>query len=113
MKWAESGSHRHRAPDLAHQVHAHRVAPEREKGAVTKAQDAAIAPHQIECDGENSVAEIFADERHGIRRHMEGRAFGNDPCRKRNDDGQCSEQRKHDRHRRTEIVAAKELAMTL
>ena len=51
--------------DLAHEIHAHRIAPEREEGAVAERKNAAIAPDEIEADGEERVAQIFAGERHG------------------------------------------------
>jgi hypothetical protein len=34
--------------DLAHQVHAHGVAAEREEGAVAEGENAAIAPDQVD-----------------------------------------------------------------
>ncbi len=50
-------------PDLAHQVHAHRIAAEREEGAVAEREDAAIAPHEVERDREQRVGEIFPHQR--------------------------------------------------
>src|SRR5690606_34335771 len=61
--------------DLAHQVHAHRVAAEREERAVTEAQYAGVAPDQIERDREQRIAEILAEQRHRERRHVERRAL--------------------------------------
>ena len=61
--------------DLAHQIHAHRIAAEREEGAVAEREDAAIAPDQIERQRQQRVAEIFADQRHDIGRHVQ-RAVG-------------------------------------
>ena len=49
--------------DLAHQVHAHRVAAEREERAVAEREDAAIAPHQVERQRQQRVAEILAEQR--------------------------------------------------
>ncbi len=62
--------------DLAHQVHAHGIAAEREERAVPERKNAAIAPHQIERDGEDGVAEIFAEQRHDVGRHMQRRSVG-------------------------------------
>ena len=59
--------------DLAHQIHAHRIAAEREERAVAERQDAAIAPDEIERDGEDRVAEILAEKLHQIGRDVEGR----------------------------------------
>ena len=56
--------------DLAHQVHAHGVAAEREEGAVAEREDAAIAPDQIERERQHGVAEVLAEQRHEIARHM-------------------------------------------
>ena len=50
--------------DLAHQVHAHRVAAEREERAVAQAQDAGVAPDEIERDREQRVAEVLAEQLH-------------------------------------------------
>ena len=59
--------------DLAHQIHAHRIAAEREERAMAERQNAAIAPDEIERDGEDRVAEIFAEQLHQIGRQVEGR----------------------------------------
>ena len=58
-------------PDLPHQIHAHRIAAEGEERAVAERQNAAIAPDQIERDGEDRVAEIFAEQLHQIGRQVE------------------------------------------
>ena len=57
--------------DLPHQVHAHGVAAEREERAVAERKDAAIAPDQIDREREQRVAEIFAEQRDQIGRHMQ------------------------------------------
>ena len=59
--------------DLAHQVHAHRVAAEREERAVAEREDAAIAPDQVDREREQRVADIFAPQRDQIGRHVPGR----------------------------------------
>ena len=72
--------------DLAHQVHAHGVAAEGEEGAVAEAQDAGIAPDQIEAQRQERVADVFAEQRHEIvgqtqrraRRHAELRTGTHD-----------------------------------
>src|SRR5208337_3866084 len=58
--------------DLAHQIHAHRIAAEGEERAVAERQDAAIAPDEIERDGEDGVADVFAEQLHQIGRDVEG-----------------------------------------
>ncbi len=60
--------------DLAHQVHAHGVAAEREERAVAERQDADIAPDQIDRERQQAVADIFAEQRDQIGRDVEGRA---------------------------------------
>ena len=60
-------------PDLPHEIHAHRIAAEREERAMAERQNAAIAPDQIERDGEDRVTKIFAEQLHQIRRQVEGR----------------------------------------
>ena len=64
--------------DLAHQIHAHGVAAEGEEGAMAERQDADIAPDQIEGERQERVADIFAEERHRIGRHMQ-RMAGRQP----------------------------------
>ena len=59
--------------DLAHQVHAHAVAAEREERAVTEAQDPGVAPDQIEAQRQDRVAQIFAEQWHEVVRHGERR----------------------------------------
>ena len=49
--------------DLPHQVHAHRVAAEREERRVAEAEDAAVAPDEIDGQREHRVAQVLADER--------------------------------------------------
>ncbi len=61
--------------DFAHQVHAHRVAAEREERRVTERQDARVAPHQIDRQCEHRVAQIFAEQAHVAGRQMQRRAF--------------------------------------
>ena len=53
--------------DLAHEVHAHGIAAEREEGAVAEREDAAIAPDEIERDGENGEAGVFAEQGEDVR----------------------------------------------
>ena len=59
------------APDRAHQVHAERVAAEREEEPVAERQDPGVAPDEIERDGEHRVAHDLADERDPERRHVQ------------------------------------------
>ena len=51
------------AADLAHQVHAHRVAAEREEQAVAERQDAGVAPDQVHRQRDDRVAHDLADQR--------------------------------------------------
>ena len=59
--------------DLPHQIHAHGIAAEREEGAVAEREDAAIAPDQIDRERQQRVAEIFAEQRDEVARHVERR----------------------------------------
>ncbi len=85
--------------DLAHQIHAHRVATEREEGAVAERQDAAIAPDEIERDGEDRVAKVLAEQLHQIGRDVERRIGGRRQRQDRHRDrgGGEEERRRRDR----------------
>ena len=61
--------------DLAHQIHAHRVAAQREERGMPEAQNAAVAPDEIDGERQRRVAEILADERHGVGREMQRRGL--------------------------------------
>jgi hypothetical protein len=54
-------------PDLPHQVHAHRVAAEREEGGVAEAEDAAVAPDGVDGERQHGVAEVLAEQRQDVR----------------------------------------------
>src|SRR5581483_2206809 len=49
------------------------VAAEREEGAVAQREDAAIAPDEIERQGEQGIAEVLAPQRDQRGRHVEQR----------------------------------------
>ena len=85
------------AADLAHQVHAHRVAAEREEGAVAEREDAAIAPDQVDREREDGVADIFAPERDEIGRHLQERARGQQQVGERDEDAAGRDDGKEDR----------------
>ena len=59
------------ATDAAHEVHAHGVAAERKEQAVAEAQNAAVAPHEIERQRRDGVAHDLADKRHGVSRQVQ------------------------------------------
>src|SRR5487761_53739 len=69
--------------DLAHQIHAHRITAEREKGGVAEGQDAGVTPHQIDRESENRVAQIFAGNRNDEVRHMQRAHRGNQQVHRR------------------------------
>ena len=73
----KSGQHRvavdAAGADLAHQVHAHAVPAEREERAVPEAQNAGIAPHQIEAQRQHREAQVFAEQRHEVIGHAPAR----------------------------------------
>ena len=54
------------AADRAHQVHAHRVAAEREEQAVAERQDAGVAPDQVHRERDDRVAHDLAEQRHPV-----------------------------------------------
>ncbi|KAG1448624.1 hypothetical protein G6F57_016811 [Rhizopus arrhizus] len=54
------------AADGAHQVHAVRIAAQREEQAVAQRQDAGVAPHQVQRQRSHRVAHELAQQRHGI-----------------------------------------------
>ncbi|MNT56085.1 hypothetical protein D3C72_1933650 [compost metagenome] len=58
------------APDRTHQVHAHGIAAEREEQAVAQAQDAAVAPHQVQRDRCQRKAHDLADQGQRIGRQV-------------------------------------------
>ena len=60
--------------DLAHHVHAHRVAAEREEGAVAERQDAGVAPDEVERHREQRVGQVLAEQRDDVARHVPGLA---------------------------------------
>src|SRR5579862_9418056 len=60
--------------DLAHQIHAHGVSAQRKEGAMTKRENAAIAPDKIDRERQNRVAGVFAEERDQIGRDVERRS---------------------------------------
>ena len=59
------------AADRAHQVHAHRVAAEREEEAVPERQDAGVAPDQIHGERDDRVAHDLADQRDQVLGDMQ------------------------------------------
>ena len=63
------------AADLAHQVHAHAVAAQREEGGVAEREDAAEAPDEIDGERQRGEAEVLADQLQHPGRHVE-RAAG-------------------------------------
>src|SRR5262249_24814044 len=59
--------------DLPHQIHTHRIAAEREERAVAERKDAAIAPDQVDRQRQQRETNVFAEQRHEIRRQIERR----------------------------------------
>src|SRR5579862_4880272 len=76
------------AADLAHEVHAHGIAAEREKRAVAEREHAAIAPDEVEREREQGIAKIFSEQRHHIVGEMKWRTVGHDQIEERYDDDQ-------------------------
>ncbi len=82
--------------DLAHQVHAHGVAAEREEGAVAEREDAAVAPHEVEREGQQGKAQVLAPQRHGGGRHVEGRGRRHEHVEAGHDDGRRRQEPEED-----------------
>ena len=86
----EVGQHRiavHAArADLPHQIHAHRVAAEREERRVTEAQDAAEAPDEVDGHRQHRVAQVLADQREHERRDVKWRRRRHREVEHRHDD---------------------------
>ncbi len=82
--------------DLAHQVHAHCVAAEREEGAVAEREDAAIAPDEVEGEGEQRVAQVLAPQCHRGGAEMECRSRRHGEVQDGNDDDGRRQQRQED-----------------
>ena len=59
--------------DLAHQIHAHGIAAEREERAMAERENAAIAPDQVDRERQQGIAEILAKQRDEIGRAMKRR----------------------------------------
>ena len=62
-------------PDLAHQVHAHRVTAERKKQAVTEAQNTGVAPDQVHRQRADRVAHNLANQADGEIAHVKDTAL--------------------------------------
>ncbi len=73
--------------DLAHQIHAHGIAAEREEGAVAERENAAIAPDEIERQRQQRIAEILAEQRHEIGRDVQRIGLGQQQIGERHQDG--------------------------
>ena len=74
--------------DLAHQVHAHGVAAEREEGAVAEREDAGVAPDQVQRQRQQREADVFAEQRHEVVRQMQDRARRDHAVQRRDADQQ-------------------------
>ena len=75
MKSGRSSCRRPSA-DLAHQVHAHRIAAQREEQAVAERQDAGVAPDQVHRQRTDRVAHDLAEQRHRVVGQVEGLPAG-------------------------------------
>src|SRR5215469_9062882 len=65
-------------PDLSHQIHSHGIAAQREEGAMSKGENAAITPNKIDRQRQDGIADVFAKQRHHIGRNLKSRG-----CRQR------------------------------
>ena len=59
--------------DLTHQIHAHRVAAEREERRMAEAENAAEPPDEVDRQRQHRVAHVLADQGHHVGRHVERR----------------------------------------
>src|SRR5687767_8610488 len=76
-------------PDLTHQVHPHCVTTQSEERRMPEAENAAIAPDEIDGNRQRRVAEILSDKRHGIGREMQRRRCRNREVQDRHDNRNC------------------------
>src|SRR5262249_43333760 len=91
--------------DLAHEMHAHRVAAERKKRAVTERENAAIAPDEIDRKSEQCIAQELARQSHDISRYVKRCPFGNGEIKHGKNDADC---RKPDEQERRPAMAEQE-----
>src|SRR5918999_5169670 len=82
--------------DLAHEIHAHGITAQGEKGAVPKAQYPTVPPDEIEGDGEQGIGEILAPQSHRVSRQVQPRGFWYQEIEYRNHDTRYAEQCQHD-----------------
>ena len=61
--------------DLSHQVHAHGIATQREKGTMTETEYAQIAPHQINSHSQQGIGQILAQQGNGVGGEVQGVAL--------------------------------------
>ena len=73
--------------NLPHQVHTHCIAAKRKKCSMTKAEYAKIPPDQIHSNSQQRIAEVLAQQGHGVGGDMQGAAlreekvaYGNHKC---------------------------------
>jgi hypothetical protein len=78
--------------DLAHEIHAHGIAPQREEGTMPEAHDPAIAPDEVEGHGQERIGQVFTEERDRVGREVQRRGLGNEQVQDRDyDDGEAQD----------------------
>ena len=58
--------------------------------------DAAVAPDQIERDGEDGEAQVLAEQRHHVGRHVQRAGHRQQQVERRHQDGEAGEHRQED-----------------
>ena len=79
------------AADLAHQVHAHGVAAEREEDAVAEREDAGVAPDEVHRQRADRVAHDLGDQLHGVFAEVEDASCRDEEVGDRHDHGDDDE----------------------
>ena len=92
-------------PDLAHEIHAHRIAAEREERAMAERENAAKPPYEIERQRQQRVTEIFAGQGDDMRRHVERTIDGDEDVQDRARDREPDQQHEQDRDASVEAAA--------
>ncbi len=59
--------------DLAHEVHPHRIAAQREESGMSESENPAISPHQIDSERQERIRHVLADQGHCVGRHVQTR----------------------------------------
>src|ERR671914_106656 len=82
--------------NLAHEIHAHGITAQGEKGAMPKAQYPTVPPDEIEGDGEQGIGEILTPQSHRVSRQVKPGGFRYQEIEYRNHNTRYAQQCQHD-----------------